>query len=79
MYTQARANGYLPAIAFTRKARIVIDDGGYHFKTRGGKLIGPFPSELSAIKELNKFVLDKEMEINSFRANHFKSLKLDED
>lgn len=78
MYSQSRTDGYLPATAFTRKTRIVIDDNGYHFKTRGGELIGPFRSELLAIKELEYFIYEKEMEINSFRKNHFKSIKLDE-
>ena len=76
MYSQPRANGVLPAEAFTRKARIVIDDRGYHFKTRGGELVGPYHSELSAINELNKFILEKEMELVSFRSNHFSSIQI---
>ncbi len=63
MQTQGRANGYLPASAFTRKDRLVIDDNGYHYKTRENKLVGPFSTELAAIFDLERFVNSKIAEI----------------
>ncbi len=60
MYSQSRAKGYLPATAFTRKDRIVIDDQGFHFKTREDGLIGPFPSEILVQAGLDRFVKSKQ-------------------
>ena len=63
MESQGRANGYLPASAFTRKERIVIDDKGFHYRTRERKLVGPFDSESATIFDLNRFVKTKKAEI----------------
>lgn len=62
METQGRANGYLPAAAFTRKERIVIDDEGYHYRTREQKLVGPFDSEAATTIALDRFVSTKMQE-----------------
>lgn len=41
---------------FTRSERLVIDDNGYHYRTREGELIGPFVTESQALYDLNSFV-----------------------
>lgn len=65
METQGRANGYLPASAFTRKERVVINDDGYHYRTREQKLVGPFETEAATIFALERFVDDKTTESSS--------------
>lgn len=69
MTTQGRANGYLPASAFTRKERVVIDDSGFHYRTREQKLVGPFDTESAAIFDLNCFVVAKKAELNRASIN----------
>ncbi len=61
--SRSRTNGYLPASAFTRKERMVIDDNGYHYRTREQKLVGPFDSESHTIFDLNRFVKTKKAEM----------------
>lgn len=70
MYTQSRTNGYLPASAFTRKERMVIDDSGYYYKTREGEQIGPFPTQSCANFDLNIFIHVKaiELELSSIQS-----------
>jgi len=70
METQGRANGYLPAAAFTRKERMVIDDDGYHYRTREQKLVGPFETESAAIFNLNRFVHTKITELVNANESH---------
>jgi hypothetical protein len=65
MYSQGRANGYMPASAFTRKQRIVINDDGYHYRTREQKLVGPFDSESAILFDLERFVSSKIEELTS--------------
>lgn len=62
MQIQGRIDGYLPASAFNRTQRIVIGDGGYHFKTREDSIVGPFHTEAEARFELNLFVEIKQIE-----------------
>ena len=73
MSTQGRANGYLPASEFTRKERIVIDDHGYHYKTREDGLVVPSPTESTAKFDLNQFIHAKRVEQELSR---LKSLKV---
>jgi hypothetical protein len=56
-----RAHGYLPAAAFTRTERIVIDDDGFYFKTRENGIVGPYTTESFAINELQKYVLTNKL------------------
>jgi len=62
MQLQGREGGYLPASAFTRTHRIVINDNGYYFKTREQSILGPFPTEAETLFELNVFIEIKEIE-----------------
>lgn len=63
MEAQNRLGGVLPAAAFTRKERLVVNDSGYYFKTREDNLMGPFPTEAEAKFELNTFIKIKHLEI----------------
>ena len=56
MISPGRSNGYLPAGAFSRTERIVIDDAGFYFKTRSHELVGPFETEAHANYELAMFI-----------------------
>ena len=62
MKQQNREKGYLPASAFTRRHRVVIDDEGFYFKTRENGIVGPYPTEATACYEMHRFVLAIEIE-----------------
>jgi hypothetical protein len=56
MNKRNRINGFLPAVCFNRSDRILIDDDGYCYKTREGKIIGSFETEAAAKYDMNRFI-----------------------
>jgi hypothetical protein len=73
MQLENRKYGYLPASAFTRSQRIVIDDDGFYFKTRENGLMGPFHTEAGACFEMHRYVLAIEIE-NDLKSRHYQKL-----
>jgi len=56
MNHQSRAQGYFPGSFFRRSNRIIINDTGYHYRVRSGKIIGPFVTEMDACLDLHGFI-----------------------
>ena len=70
MTLENRKYGYLPASAFTRSQRIVIDDDGFYFKTRENGLMGPYHTEAGASYDMYRYVLAIEIENELKSSNH---------
>ncbi|TQV88212.1 DUF6316 family protein [Aliikangiella coralliicola] len=53
-------------IQFKRSNRIVVNDEGFHYRTREGQLVGPFSTKSEAKYDLNTFLkivaIEKEFE-----------------
>jgi len=56
MNYQSRAQGYFPGSFFRRSNRIIVNQNGYHYRTRSGKTVGPFATEIDAIVDLDDFI-----------------------
>jgi hypothetical protein len=65
-----RTVGYLPASAFTRTRRLIMEDDGFYYKTRENGVVGPFSTEATASYELNQFIMAIEIE-NDLRSQNF--------
>jgi len=58
---QSRAQGYFPGSFFRRSNRLVVNENGYHYRVRDGKMIGPFESEFDAITNLQNYIQSLEI------------------
>ena len=56
MNIQNRGEGYFPGSFFRRSERVVVDDSGYHFRTRQGETVGPFLTESDANLNLGLYL-----------------------
>ncbi|MGX5173208.1 DUF6316 family protein [Aliikangiella sp. IMCC44653] len=61
----------LSSQTFMQTQRFVINDFGIFYKVRGGKLHGPFASEVDAKRDLSVFMqvlkIESELERNNFQ------------
>ncbi len=62
MNMKSRENGYLPAAAFMRTDRVVMQTDGYYYKTREEGIVGPFATRSLVNFELNIFMNIKQIE-----------------
>ncbi len=69
MDNQSRQQGYFPASFFHRTNRLVLDETGYHYRVRKGKIIGPFSCEKDASKDLNGYIENLAID-QSFTTHH---------
>ncbi len=59
MNQTSRSQGYFPGSFFNRSDRLLMNEQGYHYQTREGKAMGPFPNKTTALLNLESYIRNK--------------------